>query len=336
MAEIFRIGIVGAGSVSDGYHAPVLAQFPGVRVEWVCDKDSAKAKSFAKKHGIPVSGSDLETLSDVDAVLVAIPVGLRSQTLETAFRRGWHAFVEKPFAATLKEHDAILAAARAAGVQVGVGLMRRFYRPTLIARDLLRRNAFGPLKEVWAAEGGPMRGSGRGDDWYQNDPSAARGGVLIETGSHLIDQALFMVDAVSFQDLRGRLAVVEGLDLDSRIGMRVLRRGQADAFEFRLMLSRLSEVCAGIHLVFENATVRVGLGSDGHVDLVDVDFRRLCRLDVPIRFASGVYQAFFLEWEGFIEQCRSGVSSEVDASTARLGTRIIEEAYATRRGEALK
>lgn len=334
MAELFRIGIVGAGSVSDGYHAPVLAQFPGVRVEWVCDKDSAKAKSFAKKHGIPVSGSDPETLSDVDAVLVAIPVGLRAQTLETAFRRGWHAFVEKPFAATLKEHDAILAAARAAGVQVGVGLMRRFYRPTMIARDLLRRNAFGPLREVWAAEGGPMRGSGRGDDWYQNDPSASGGGVLIETGSHLIDQALYIAGANSFDGLQAKFVSHEVLDLDARVSVLARRQEQSEPFRLGVSLSRIEDVCAGLFFVCEKGTIKVSLGADGRVELVDAEYRVLARFDADVRGADSVYPAFYLEWEAFLAQCRSGESSEADASSSRLGTAFIVAAYESRLSEA--
>ncbi|MDD5302614.1 MAG: Gfo/Idh/MocA family oxidoreductase [Elusimicrobia bacterium] len=336
MVEPFRVGIVGAGSVSDGYHAPVLAQFPGVRLEWVCDKDAGKAKSFAARHGIPVSGVDLETLHQVDAVLVAIPVGLRAKTLETAFRRRWHAFIEKPFAVSLQEHDAILTAGRTAGVQVGVGLMRRFYRPTLIALDLLRRNAFGPIKEVWAAEGGPMRGSGRGDDWYQNDPSAAGGGVLIETGSHLIDQALFITDATSFENIRTKFVSYEGLDLDARVSAQARRQGQTEPFHLGVSLSRIEDVCAGLYFVCEKGNMKVSLGADGAVEFVDGEFRALARLDANIRAAGAVYQAFYLEWESFIAQCRGGGPTDAGASSSRLGTALIEAAYGLRLSEAAR
>lgn len=334
MGEFFRIGIIGAGSVADGYHAPVLSQFSGVRMEWVCDIDAGKAKAFAKRHGIRASGADLDALPQVDAVLVAIPVGLRAKTLETAFRRRWHVFVEKPFAVSLQEHDAIVAAAREAGVQVGVGLMRRFYRPTLIARDLLRRNVFGPLKEVWAAEGGPMRGSGRGDDWYQNDPAAAGGGVLIETGSHLVDQALFITDALSIEDIHAKFVPGEGLDLDARVSAQARRQRQPDPFRLGISVSRIEDVCAGLFFVCEKGIVKVFLGAGGSVELVGSDFRPLVRLDSAVRGANAVYPAFYLEWEAFISRCRHERTSEADASTSRLGTALISAAYGTRSPEA--
>jgi len=328
MAESFRIGIVGAGAVSDGYHAPVLAQFPGVEVAWVCDKDSEKARRFAARHRIARSSPALDSLPDVHAALVAIPVGLRRETIETAVRRHWNLLIEKPFAAALAEHDAILASCRQAKIQVGVGLMRRFFRPVLAGRELVRSGVFGPLEEVWAAEGAPMRGSGRDGDWYQNDPAAAGGGVLIETGSHLVDQALFIAGVEEVELKRAELVSHEGIDFEARLAL------EARGIKLHIALSRLKDLCNGVVLRFARGTVKVPLTCDGTLELLDADFRRVASLDVPLRGAAAIYQAFYLEWEAFIGQCRSGAPSLIDAASCRLATRLIGETYAREREKA--
>jgi len=43
-------------------------------------------------------------------------------------------------------------------------------------------------------------------------------------------------------------------------------------------------------------------------------------------------QAFFLEWQAFLDQCRSRAPSLVDATSALLSTRFIEAAYANGAG----
>lgn len=333
-ADVFRVGIIGAGGVSDGYHAPVLAQTSGVALAWVCDKDLAKARSFARRHRIAVSGDDLRALPDVDAVLIAIPVGARRALLRAAFERGWHALVEKPFARSLAEHGEIAAEAKAARVQVCAGLMRRFFRTTAVARNLVHRAPFGDLVELWAAEGGLMRGAGRGDDWYQNDPSLAGGGVLMETGSHLVDQALFVSGADACELSETRLRTVDGLDLEARLSARAKRKGCP--FELRVALSRLDDVCAGLVLRFERAWVKVGLAPDGAVELLDDSYRSVARLDSPERSGSAIYQAFALEWEAFMGQCRDGSPGLIDAASVRLGVGLIGAAYDAKRREAVR
>src|SRR5262249_48886145 len=140
----------------------------------------------------------IEDCPAVDVILVAIPVGYRRDPLRHIFRSRWHALCEKPFAVTLAEHDAIVAQAAERGVQLGVGLMRRYYGNTIAARRLIASGAFGAVEEVWAAEGTRMLATGREVGWYQGDPQAAGGGVLIETGSHLVDQAFRILDVSGF------------------------------------------------------------------------------------------------------------------------------------------
>ncbi len=323
----FRVGVVGAGGVADGYHIPVLKQLSGVEVPWVADLDLSKATQVARRHGVPISVTSLSDVGDVDAVLVAIPVGARGPVLKTVFSRQWHAFIEKPFATTACEHRQILDDAGKAGVQVGVGFIRRFYRAIVDGRDLLGSGVLGPIREVWAAEGGLMRGSGRGDDWYQGDAKAAGGGVLAETGSHLIDQALFLTGAIEVRNVHASARRAGALDLETFVSLTARRPAQPDPFELRVVLSRLRGVAVGVTIQCQHGAIRCGVGSGGQLELLDQNLRPSRTIAPRAAGADAVYQAFALEWMAFIDQCRTALPSTVDASSAILTTEVIESAY---------
>src|SRR4029077_17406585 len=108
-----KIGIVGAGMVTSGSHLPVLVNMPEVTVAWVCDRAIAAASAVAKTYGIPGAFADVRECPDVDAVLVATPVGSRHAVVPAVLARGWHAFCEKPFALTLADHQRYVRDARA-------------------------------------------------------------------------------------------------------------------------------------------------------------------------------------------------------------------------------
>lgn len=126
-----RIGVAGVGSL--GYHhARLLAGMPGVDASGVFDTDAERAEQVAGEFDVPAHPS-LEALIDAsDAIVVAVPTSAHESVARAALERGVHAFVEKPLAATLEEADAILEAARSAGVLLQVGHVERF-NPVVVA-----------------------------------------------------------------------------------------------------------------------------------------------------------------------------------------------------------
>jgi len=323
-----RIGILGAGGVAEACHLPVLAQMPGVKVAWLCDQYKDRAAQIAREWGVAGAFDDLRRCPDVDAILLAIPVGLRREALALAFERGWHVFAEKPFAASAEEHLGIVQQAARAGVQVGVGLMRRFFRSTGVARRALASEAFGPVLEVWASEAARMGTTGREGSWYQADRAAAGGGVLIETGSHTVDQVFQVLGAESFCGLRAAFTSAGDIDLEARAVANVQRAGAARAIPVHFVVSRLRDLYTGVVIRCEHASLRLSADAASPVEVLGPDDRPLCRLE-GTEGGTNFYQPFYLEWRAFLEQCRSRVPSLVDAASALLGTRFIEAAYAS-------
>lgn len=324
--DMVRIGILGAGSVAELYHVPVLRNLAGASIAWLCDTDEARARRLGRVCRGARTYARIEECPDVDVVLVAIPVGYRRQPLRHIFRSGWHALCEKPFAVTLAEHDTIVEEAAKSGVQVGVGLMRRYYRSNVLARQLIRSGAFGTVEEVWAVEGARMRATGREEDWYQGDRQAAGGGVLIETGSHLIDQAFAILDVSGFTAPECRQTVFKDIDLETRAVSEIEFPGSRPV-RFTVALSRLNDLDSGIHIRLSNATLKVGVLPDAPLVVLGRDGTSLGRIDGNTG-AIHIYQAFYLEWQDFVAQCTSGRRSAVSAETARQGTAFIEACYA--------
>jgi predicted dehydrogenase len=82
----------------------------------------------------------------LDVVSVAVPTRLHAAVALEAVRHGAHVFVEKPLAYTIPECQAMIAAARSAGVHLGVGHIERF-NPAIL--ELKRRLVAGELGRVF-------------------------------------------------------------------------------------------------------------------------------------------------------------------------------------------
>jgi len=318
-----RIGVLGAGGVAKDLHLPALINMPAVSISWLCDKEDQRARQLAKLFAIPAVFMDIEQCSDVDIVLVAIPVGYRSTVMQSIFRRGWHAFCEKPFALTLEEHDQYLAEARANNVQVGVGLVRRYCPATFLATKLVRNQYFGDIVEVWANEGMRTKRTGRDAAWYIVDPKAVGGGVLMEFGSHLVDQLFTILNVSRIRLDRCIQQKFNGLDFETRFIGRVSTEHQHD-IRCAFGISRLNDLCNGVFIQFSSFILKCGLGFDSPLELYTLDGMPFARLDTDVVSESA---AFSLEWQDFMEQCRSGNPSAVSADTARHSTAIIEQCY---------
>ena len=87
---------------------------------------------------------------------VVTPDHLHRDVVEVAIENGARGiFCEKPIATTLEDADAIVAAARGAGVTVNVNYTRRWFPEFVEARRLVRSGAIGRLSQIVIEMGGP-------------------------------------------------------------------------------------------------------------------------------------------------------------------------------------
>jgi predicted dehydrogenase len=317
-----RIGVIGAGNVTSSYHMPVLAASEVFRVEWLLDRDEARAAKVAARFGVARTARTIEDAPEVDAVLVATPVGSRREVVAKVAGRRWHAFCEKPFAVTATDHEEMVDAITRRDRCVGVGLVRRFYVSTMTARDVIRRGLLGRLEAVFAGEGFRARKFGRGGDWYQSN-SRDSGGVFFETGSHLVDQVLTIVGAEQCELRRCKQTRVSGLEMETRLTAS-LGLSSGSSVPLTLAVSRLTDIYNGIVLRCANGEVRLGLDPEAGVEICDPAGTTIGTF--PGGPKPAIFAAVRSEWLDFAELCARGMSANVD--TGLMTTRLIAQAYA--------
>jgi predicted dehydrogenase len=325
-ARAIRLGVIGAGSVVANYHLPILQKVSGVRVAWITDPVRARAEQLAKVYGIPRVIASLAECGDVDAVLVAAPVGARKPIIETIADRGWHAFVEKPFAATAADHEWMLALARQRRMVMAVGLLRRHYETTRRARKIISAELLGPVHEIFAGEGARARKFGRGADWYHGNAEAS-GGVFFETGSHLVDMTFLICGVESFEIERCEQQLSGALEVETRALSSVTLRG-GGRVPLRIAVSRLNDIYNGIVVRCRHGELRVPTDPERNVELCATSGEVVGSF--PGSPKPGMPPAVLGEWEEFLAHV---ARRDISLDTGYLTTSFIEKSYRMAREE---
>lgn len=322
---MLRIGIVGAGEISRKSHLPVLVNMPDVRIEWIYDRRPKSAQALARAFGLKALHSAYpDQLPPCDVLLLAIPVDARTDYLEHLCASGGAALCEKPFALSAVEHQRLID--RFAPHSLGAGFMRRFFRSTMLLRQIVADGFFGRLLRIDISEGNRSKGSGV-DASFLDDPrlNASRG-VLADLGSHSVDLALHISGARRF-DVHSCMKVMDGT-VDRKVTARVrLFTGPNGSIPVELSygVSWLDRQDNRIKLTFEHAEVWSALVPNAEVFVGNPESPGTAiRLTPQAPGATTYNQAFYLEWQDFIAGLRAEREPLASACTALLTTALVE------------
>ena len=191
---VFRGVLIGCGFFARNYMA-AWAEIPGVEIVAVCDRDAGKAEAYARDFGIPRWGVEAEALlaeMAPDFVDIATTVESHRTLVELAARQARLVICQKPFAETMADAEAMVAACRATGAMLAVHENFRWQRPIREVKALLEEGAIGVPR--W------LRLSFRhGYDIYANQPYLAevRDLALTDIGLHLFDMVRHLMGDVA-------------------------------------------------------------------------------------------------------------------------------------------
>lgn len=187
-----RIGVIGCGIAQ--WHLEGFATEPRAKVVAIAGLDTDRCVQLAKKFDIPHIYSDYHELlanPDIDAVSVAVPNNLHHPIAMAAFQAGKHVLMEKPLARNAVEGAEMVAAAKAAGLNLSIIFNRRSRTDM---RILEKHIADGGLGKIYHAKAFWLRRSripGLGG-WFTKKELAG-GGPLIDLGVHVLDMALYLM-----------------------------------------------------------------------------------------------------------------------------------------------
>jgi predicted dehydrogenase len=137
------LGIIGAG-IWGTNHALALTTCPRARVEMICDRDGARAKTLGERFGCAWT-TRIEELaaSGIDAVTIATPDHLHRDPAVAMLRAGKHVMVEKPLATTVADGFAMVRAAEDAGRMLMVDFHARWHPLFMGAKGYVERGELG-------------------------------------------------------------------------------------------------------------------------------------------------------------------------------------------------
>lgn len=191
MSQKLRFGVLGAGQISRSA-GPEINSHPSARVVAVSDPDPGRRAALAALLGGVKSYADSGALLDdaeLDAVYIATPNAHHAPLALAALAAGKHVLIEKPFALSALEAEAIIQRAESVGRLVSVGMNQRFLPDAQRVASLAQSGALGAVyqaKAFWFRRAGiPKLGS-----WFCSK-ALAGGGALLDIGVHLLDLALF-------------------------------------------------------------------------------------------------------------------------------------------------
>ncbi len=191
MADI-RFGIVGTGMIAN-MHAKAIRDTEGARVTAVHDTVLERASAFAADHGLETETDFTAFLarSDIDAVTICTPSGVRADVGVPAARAGKHLFCEKPLEVTLERARRILQACEENGVLLGCVFQARTCKNVKIIKDAIDAGRFGKL--IMATVSVPWF---RTQEYY--DSSGWRGTWKLDGGGALMNQSIHIVDLLVY------------------------------------------------------------------------------------------------------------------------------------------
>jgi predicted dehydrogenase len=340
--DLIKVGIIGAGSVTERVHAPLVSNIPETRIEYIADvSDRCKRISnhFDTRAVIVDGPSDLPPC---DAAVLAIPLGARDSYLTEFDQRGTPMFVEKPFAPSTDSHEAYLGADN----QLFCDYMRTCFANTRQLRDAIQHGVFGDLRGINVIEEGKSGATGLSQGSYQTDPEMSGGGVLFERGCHTLSQLELV-----FQEWKPTIkdaAIDWNGDLDTEVNALIEFVKSDEYVPVSLRISRSRPIGNQTQCFFEHATVlfdqfdpsdplRIVPHSKTEDLTMDPDSLstihpapvpdRSLELSDQDRWAIDYNEAWYIRWKQFISIIQDQSDPDIGVETGPQTTRIITDIY---------
>lgn len=180
-------GVIGAGGIADRRTIPGMMLSKNSELVAVMEVNADLAEKLRAKYNAKYAYTNYEDLlanDEIEAVYIASPVNCHKDQAIAAAKAGKHILLEKPAALTLPDCDAILAAAKEAGVLIASGFMMRYHGYHQKMKQMISDGAIGQVVSARA----------QFTCWYPEIPGAWRqykalsgGGALMDMGVHAID-----------------------------------------------------------------------------------------------------------------------------------------------------
>jgi scyllo-inositol 2-dehydrogenase (NADP+) len=192
-----RVALAGFGLAGEVLHAPFIAAAPELELAAVVTRDPERRRRLAEHHPQARAVDRLEdALPEADLVVVVAPNRFHVPLATAALDAGRHVVVDKPLAVTAAEGRALADRAEAAGLVLSVFHNRRWDDDFLTLRRVVAEERLGSVLRC-ESRFDRWRPAPKEGAWREGGDPAGGGGLLLDLGSHLVDQAVQLLGPVS-------------------------------------------------------------------------------------------------------------------------------------------
>jgi len=185
---MIRVGLVGFGMAGRVFHGPLLSSVEGLELAAVVERSSSNA---VQRYPEITTYRSLEAMladSSLGLFVVATPSGTHFEVARQVLAAGKHVVVDKPMSTTSAEVAQLIELAAAQNVHLIPFFNRRWDSDFQTIEKLLHEGSLGRLVS-FESRFDRWRPSPPSDRLWKEDPSVG-GGVLLDLGTHIGDQAL--------------------------------------------------------------------------------------------------------------------------------------------------
>jgi scyllo-inositol 2-dehydrogenase (NADP+) len=182
-----RAGLVGFGLAGQVFHAPLIASVDGLELAGIVTRNPERAAIAAAAYpGAEVVAGVSDLWGRVDLLVIATSNSAHMPLALEAIEHGVAMVVDKPLAVSAADAQRLVDAARSAEVPLTVFQNRRWDGDFLTLKRLLP-----DLGSVTRFESRfeRFRPEVQGEAWREAADAAEGGGLLLDLGAHLVDQA---------------------------------------------------------------------------------------------------------------------------------------------------
>ncbi len=221
--EPFRAGIIGTGFLGKAM-AREFVRHDRATVGALSDLNDEILSEAAEEVGVPEENQyeDYEQMLDeaaLDALVITTPHALHHEQILAGLDHDLHVFCEKPLCTSLDDAKEIVRRVEDSDRTVMLGYQRHLDTAFRTAREYWRGGEAKP--EFVTAEITQEWISAVGGTWKAN-PDLSGGGQLYDSGSHLVDAVLWIMDEIpesvtaqmSFHDDAERVDIQAGITVE--------------------------------------------------------------------------------------------------------------------------
>ena len=192
--------IVGLGKLSLGQLIPGLKVAKNARPAAVVSGHPDKARRVAAENGLPADAvygyDDYDRIAKdprIQVVYVVLPNALHAEHTIKALKAGKHVLCEKPMATSIKDAEAMIAAAKAADRHLMIAYLCHYEPMNLDVMRRLRARSLGRVRQINTTMGRQADPSDPSDAW-RLDGELSGNGALGDMGVYGVSAARYLLN----------------------------------------------------------------------------------------------------------------------------------------------